>query len=95
MKIGLYKYDSGALGYTTIQMSVIDSSATYPLSGNILMINRIPPKIKWKTQDSIFCVIDKSNTPGFTIDSTLIIEEINFEFEIFASDSTYLNQYEN
>jgi len=94
-KIGLYNYDSGALGYTAIQMSVVDSSETYPLTGNILMINRIPPSIEWKNKDSVFVIINKSNTPNFTIDSSKRIKETCFEFEVIATDSTYLKQYEN
>jgi len=94
-KIGLYIYDSGALGYTAIQMSVANSSESYPLTGNTLMINRIPPTIEWKNLDSVYVLIDKSNTPGFTIDSSKIINDIYFEFEVIATDSTYLKEYEN
>ena len=94
-KIGLYKYDSGALGYTAIQMSIADSYETYPLTGNILMINRIPPVIEWKTLDSVFVLIDKSNSPGFSIDSSKKIEGIYFEFEVIATDSTYLKENEH
>jgi hypothetical protein len=94
-KIGLYKYYSGALGYTAIQMSVTDPPESYPLTGNILMINRIPPVIEWKTLDSVFVLIDKSNSPGFTIDSSKKIEDIYFEFEVIATDSTYLKKYEH
>ena len=93
-KIGFYNYDSGALGYTAIQMSVIDSSQTYPLTGNILMINRIPPTVDWSSQDSVFVIIDKSNTPDFTIDSTKWVDNILFQFEVMATDSTYSKEYE-
>lgn len=94
-RIGFYNYDSGALGYTAIQMSIVDSSQSYPLTGNILMINRIPPSITWETGDSVFVVIDKSNTPGFTIDSSKMITGITFLFKVIATDSTYLKQFEN
>ena len=81
-KIGLYNYDSGALGYTAIQMSVVDSSEGYPLTGNILMINRIPSSIKWYSNDSVSVVLDTSNTPGFRIDPNKNINGIKFNFNI-------------
>src|SRR6056297_2595203 len=81
-KIGLYNYDSGALGYTAIQMSVVDSSKGYPLTGNILMINRIPPNIEWFSNDSVSVVLDTSNTPGFRIEPNKNINGIKFNFNI-------------
>lgn len=35
-KIGVYNYDSGALGYTSVQVSMVKSDEQYPLAGNIL-----------------------------------------------------------
>ena len=81
-KIGFYNYDSGALGYTAIQMSVVDSSEGYPLTGNLLMINRIPPSIEWFSNDSVAVVIDTSNTPGFRIEPSKKINGIKFNFNI-------------
>jgi hypothetical protein len=35
-KIGAYNYDSGALGYTSVQVSIAEVKDQYPLSGNLL-----------------------------------------------------------
>jgi hypothetical protein len=35
-KIGAYKYDEGALGYTATQVSIAKSNEQYPISGNLL-----------------------------------------------------------
>ena len=81
-KIGVYKYNSGALGYTAIQMAVVDSSEGYPLSGNVLTINRIPPRIEWNSVDSVTVLLDTSNTPGFRIEPRKIIKGIKFGFTV-------------
>lgn len=81
-KIGLYNYDSGALGYTAIQMSVVDTSEGYPLTGNILMINRIPPRMDWVANDSVSVLLDTTNTPGFRIEPSKNVNGIEFSFII-------------
>ena len=59
------------------------------------MINRIPPSIDWLNNDSVSVRIDKSNTPGFAIRSSKTINGTHFQFDVIATDSTYLKQYEN
>lgn len=81
-KIGLYHYDSGALGYTAIQMSLIDIGKKYPISGNILQINRIPPEINWIQNNQIYVILDTSNTPGFKIEQNIDVDSIKMIFEI-------------
>jgi len=81
-KIGLYKYDSGALGYTAIQMSILYTDGAYPIGGNILQINRIPPEVNWVTDDSVVVILDTSNTPGFEIKENCIIDGVKFKFFI-------------
>lgn len=81
-KIGLYHYDSGALGYTAIQMSLVDIGKEYPISGNILQINSPPPEIRWVENNQIYVILDTFNTPGFKIDRNVEVDSIRMIFEI-------------
>lgn len=46
LKIGAYNYDSGALGYTSVQVSVVDAEEKYPIAGNLLRDQYIE-SVKW------------------------------------------------
>lgn len=45
-KIGVYNYDIGALGYSAVQVSIIDSQNKYPITGNILP-HQYVNSVKW------------------------------------------------
>lgn len=46
IKIAAYNYDIGALGYTSVQVSVVDADENYPISGNLLRDQYIE-SVKW------------------------------------------------
>jgi hypothetical protein len=48
LKVGVYNYDNGALGYTSVQVSVVGSKESYPVSGNLLQ-DQIVESIQWKS----------------------------------------------
>jgi hypothetical protein len=50
LKIGAYNYDSGALGYTSVQVSVVGAEETYPISGNLLRDQYIE-SVKWMSDN--------------------------------------------
>lgn len=46
-KIGIYEYDSGALGYTISNVSLVSINKEYPIEGNLFKVERIPKLVKW------------------------------------------------
>lgn len=46
LKVGAYNYDSGAFGYTSVQVSVVGAEETYPISGNLLR-DQYVESVKW------------------------------------------------
>lgn len=46
LKIGAYNYDMGALGYTSVQVSVVNADEKYPIGGNLLRDQYIE-SVKW------------------------------------------------
>ena len=57
-------------------MSLVDIGNDYPISGNILQINRIPPEISWINNNQVYVILDTSNTPNFIIDRNIDIDSI-------------------
>jgi hypothetical protein len=49
-KIGVYNYDEGALGYTSVQVSVARANEKYPLTGNLLT-NQYVDSVNWLAED--------------------------------------------
>ena len=63
-KIGVYNYDSGALGYTSAQVSMVKSNEKYPLAGNILRQKYIN-SVNWLSNEKaefFMKTTDKLNT---------------------------------
>ena len=50
LKIGAYNYDMGALGYTSVQVSVVDANEKYPIAGNLLR-DQYVESVKWTTDN--------------------------------------------
>ncbi|MFO7528999.1 MAG: hypothetical protein R6W86_09385 [Marinobacter sp.] len=50
LKIGAYNYDMGALGYTSVQVSVVDADENYPIGGNLLRDQYIE-SVKWTSDN--------------------------------------------
>jgi hypothetical protein len=51
-KLGVYNYDIGALGYTAVQVSVVDAAEPYPLSGNLLR-DRYVESVNWLSDNKV------------------------------------------
>jgi hypothetical protein len=49
LKVGVYNYDSGAFGYTSVQVSAVGNEEIYPIAGNLLQ-GHIVDSIKWNSE---------------------------------------------
>src|SRR5207247_9606106 len=46
-KIGVYMYDAGALGYTTLNVSLVAIDEDYPIDANLFKTDKVPASVKW------------------------------------------------
>ena len=59
-KLGVYDYDSGVFGYTSVQVSISKASEQYPISGNLLR-NQAIDSVKWVSENTVeFSMVKKS-----------------------------------
>ena len=59
-KVGVYNYDKGALGYTAVQVSIVEAEDKYPISGNLLRDQYIEP-VKWVSENTAELPIKQKN----------------------------------
>ena len=59
-KLGVYDYDEGVFGYTSVQVSIVKASEQYPINGNLLR-NQVIDSVKWVSENTAeFSMINKS-----------------------------------
>lgn len=59
-KLGVYNYDIGALGYSSVQASIIESEKKYPITGNILP-HQYVNSAKWVSSNKAELIIWRKN----------------------------------
>lgn len=68
-KVGVYNYDIGALGYSAVQASIMESQDTYPIAGNVLPYQYVN-SVKWVSDNKVELIIGRENN----LNSKIIID---------------------
>ena len=80
--VGIYHYDSGALGYTAMNVSLIHKNTEYPIEGNIMICN-LKPNVVWESNSLIIIKADTSQSWTGPKERLIKINGIEIKYELY------------
>jgi len=57
-KVGVYMYDVGALGYSTVNVSLVAIGEDYPIEANLFKTDEVPASVEWTDARNVIIRVD-------------------------------------
>lgn len=84
-KVGLYNYDAGSFGYTTVCVSIVKSNEAYPIEPNVLQVaDWTIDSLVWRSNQEVFLKVEPgyaSNRKVGSVLSTFNLADTKITFE--------------